>query len=134
LLSSDLHYDLPPERIAQTPADRRDESRLLVLDRKTGQRRHERFARLACLLPPRGQLVLNDSGSLAGSTGRCEDGPAARVQALFLRCDPEESGADATGSGRLRPGEDLLNPGFIYRLRCGRDACGRLGGAAGAYG
>jgi S-adenosylmethionine:tRNA ribosyltransferase-isomerase len=43
---SELDYELPPELIAQHPADRRDASRLLVYDRKTGAVRHRTFAEL----------------------------------------------------------------------------------------
>jgi S-adenosylmethionine:tRNA ribosyltransferase-isomerase len=43
---SELDYELPPELIAQHPADRRDASRLLVFDRKTGAVRHRTFAEL----------------------------------------------------------------------------------------
>jgi len=45
--SSELDYNLPPELIAQTPAARRDESRLLVYDRADGAVRHRRFLDLA---------------------------------------------------------------------------------------
>jgi len=41
--SAELDYDLPPELIAQHPLERRDESRLLVYDRSTGEVRHRRF-------------------------------------------------------------------------------------------
>src|SRR5919206_3673693 len=44
--ASVLDYDLPPELIAQRPAERRDESRLLVYDRASGAVRHRRFAEL----------------------------------------------------------------------------------------
>src|ERR687887_212160 len=44
--SSVLEYDLPPELIAQHPAERRDQSRLLVYERATGAVRHRRFAEL----------------------------------------------------------------------------------------
>src|SRR5438876_844560 len=44
--SSELDYDLPPELIAQRPAPRRDESRLLVYDRASGNVRHRRFSDL----------------------------------------------------------------------------------------
>src|SRR5438105_5456777 len=42
--SSALEYELPPELIAQRPAERRDESRLLVYERASGDVRHRRFA------------------------------------------------------------------------------------------
>jgi len=56
----DLDYELPPELIAQHPAERRDESRLLVFDRKTGAIRHRRFRELPGEL--HGELaVVNDT-------------------------------------------------------------------------
>ena len=57
---SDLDYELPPELIAQHPAERRDESRLLVFERATGAVRHRRFSDLPDEL--RGELVVvNDT-------------------------------------------------------------------------
>jgi S-adenosylmethionine:tRNA ribosyltransferase-isomerase len=56
----DLDYELPPELIAQHPADRRDESRLLVFERATGTVRHRRFRELPDEL--HGELaVVNDT-------------------------------------------------------------------------
>ena len=40
LKTSDFYYDLPQELIAQTPLDRRDGSRLMVLDKETGETSH----------------------------------------------------------------------------------------------
>ncbi len=45
--ASELEYELPPELIAQRPAARRDESRLLVFSRATGEVRHRRLPRSA---------------------------------------------------------------------------------------
>jgi S-adenosylmethionine:tRNA ribosyltransferase-isomerase len=59
--SSELDYDLPPELIAQHPAARRDESRLLVHDRASGATRHRRFADLPTELPERTLVVVNDT-------------------------------------------------------------------------
>ncbi|HXR12176.1 MAG TPA: tRNA preQ1(34) S-adenosylmethionine ribosyltransferase-isomerase QueA [Gaiellaceae bacterium] len=57
---SELDYDLPPELIAQHPAARRDESRLLVVERKDGSVRHRRFSELPAEL--HGELVVvNDT-------------------------------------------------------------------------
>jgi S-adenosylmethionine:tRNA ribosyltransferase-isomerase len=58
--TAELDYELPPELIAQRPAARRDESRLLVYDRATGDIRHRRFAELPGEL--HGELVVvNDT-------------------------------------------------------------------------
>ncbi len=58
---SDFDYELPPERIAQYPADRRDSSRLLELDRRTGETAHHMFPAIVKLLQPGDVLVLNDT-------------------------------------------------------------------------
>ena len=59
--TADFHFDLPPELIAQQPAARRDASRLLVLQRKSGKIEHRQFPNLLEFLNPGDVLVLNDS-------------------------------------------------------------------------
>ena len=59
--TSDFYYDLPEELIAQTPLERRDGSRLMVLDRETGALEHRHFFDLPDYLRPGDCLVLNDS-------------------------------------------------------------------------
>ncbi|MGM9615633.1 MAG: tRNA preQ1(34) S-adenosylmethionine ribosyltransferase-isomerase QueA [Oscillospiraceae bacterium] len=59
--TSDFMYDLPEELIAQTPAEKRDSSRLMVLDKQTGEIEHRHFYDLPTYLRPGDCLVLNDS-------------------------------------------------------------------------
>jgi S-adenosylmethionine:tRNA ribosyltransferase-isomerase len=59
--ASDFDYSLPPELIAQAPAPKRDQSRLLVLDRTTQQISHRHFLDLPEFFSPGDLLVLNDS-------------------------------------------------------------------------
>jgi S-adenosylmethionine:tRNA ribosyltransferase-isomerase len=59
--TSDFHYELPKELIAQTPLERRDDSRLMRLDKRTGVLEHRRFFELPELLREGDCLVLNDS-------------------------------------------------------------------------
>ncbi len=60
-LKSDFYYDLPEELIAQTPADPRDSSRLLVYDRETGQIEHKIFRDIADYLKKGDVLVVNNT-------------------------------------------------------------------------
>ena len=59
--TADFDFHLPPEQIALHPAPRREESRLLVLDRRTGARVHSRFGDVGRFLPPHSLLVLNET-------------------------------------------------------------------------
>ena len=58
---SDFYYDLPEELIAQTPVYPRDSSRLMVLDRKTGDIEHKIFRDIADCIEPCDTLVINDT-------------------------------------------------------------------------
>jgi len=58
---SELDYELPAELIAQRPLERRDDSRLLVYERATGEVRHCRFAELSEELDPDELVVVNDT-------------------------------------------------------------------------
>ena len=59
--TSDFYYDLPQELIAQTPLEKRDASRLMVLRRADGSISHEHFYQLIDHLHPGDCLVMNDS-------------------------------------------------------------------------
>lgn len=61
LKKSDYYYDLPQELIAQTPAEPRDSSRLLVYDRKTGKTEHRIFRDIKEYLRPGDVLVINNT-------------------------------------------------------------------------
>ncbi len=80
----DFWYDLPEELIAQTPLEKRDTSRLLVMNRKTGQIKHQHFYDIIDYLNPGDCLVMNDSRVLpARLLGHRPTGGA--VELLLLR-------------------------------------------------
>ena len=82
--TSDFWYDLPEELIAQTPLEKRDSSRLLVLDRHSGDVRHKHFYDIIDYLQPGDCLVMNDSRVLpARLLGHRPSGGA--VEVLLLR-------------------------------------------------
>ena len=59
--TSDFHYDLPEELIASRPLENRDGSRMMLVNRATGEITHHHFHEFAELLPPDHLLVLNDT-------------------------------------------------------------------------
>lgn len=80
----DFWYDLPEELIAQTPLEKRDTSRLLVMNRRTGEVEHKHFYNILDYLQPGDCLVMNDSRVLpARLLGHRPTGGA--VEVLLLR-------------------------------------------------
>ncbi len=115
LTLADFRYDLPPERIAQTPAEPRDSSRLMVLDRKTGELEHRVFRDIVEYLDPGDTLVINDTrvipARIIGYRARRADGSegsASPVELLLLRQRGEGIWETLAGPGkRARPGDIL---------------------------
>lgn len=81
----DFYYDLPPELIAQTPLERRDASRLLTLDRETGEVAHRHFYDIAEFLQPGDCLVLNDSRVLPARLLGHREPTGGAVEVLLLK-------------------------------------------------
>lgn len=106
----EFDYELPPKLIAQEPLADRSGSRLMVLDRGTGEVQHRRFVELPALLDAGDLLVVNDTRVIpARLLGRRETG--ARIEVLMLR--PVADGgwlALARPTRRLSPGERLIIP------------------------
>ncbi|MEK6674091.1 MAG: S-adenosylmethionine:tRNA ribosyltransferase-isomerase [Planctomycetota bacterium] len=104
----DLDYDLPPELIAQHPPDRREEARLLVLNRSTGEFQDARITDLPQFLRAGDLAVFNDTKVLpAKFTARRPTG--GKVEGLFIDSDSEgQWRVMLKGSGRLKPGESIL--------------------------
>jgi S-adenosylmethionine:tRNA ribosyltransferase-isomerase len=102
--TSHYDFDLPADRIAQFPTDRRGDSRLLVLNRSTGEIEHKNFADLADLIPAGDALVLNTTRVFrARLLGVRDNGTPAEV--LLLRSlGGLEWEAMVHPGGKLKPG------------------------------
>lgn len=86
-------YPLPPENIAQHPADRREDSRLFVLHRETDEREHRHFADIIDLLQRGDLLVVNDTKVFpARLLGQKETGGKAEVFLLSYPLLTDETG------------------------------------------
>ena len=106
--TSDFYYDLPEELIAQTPLEKRDASRLMLLDKVTGATENRHFYELPELLREGDCLVLNDSRVLpARLFGRRPTGGA--VEVLLLTDKGERCWECLVRPGRkARPGDRLI--------------------------
>ncbi len=124
---SDYDYHLPIKHIAQTPADRRDRSRLLRLCRKTGRTHHHRFDDLVHLLAPGDVLVVNNTEVIpARLFGRKETG--GRVEVLLLnypQARPDDATGRMTGRCLIRASR---RPGVGTRIRLGDAATATVTG------
>lgn len=107
--TSDFYYDLPPELIAQTPLERRDSSRLMVLDKETGEVQHRHFYDLPQYLRPGDCLVLNDSRVLPARLLGRRDPSGGAVEVLLLVDRGENCWECLVRPGRkLRPGQKVV--------------------------
>ena len=84
---SEFHYDLPASAIAQEPADPRDHSRLLVLDRRSETLQHKRFYDLVDLLKP-GDLLVTNSTKVFPARLRGRKASGGKVEVLLLSPSP----------------------------------------------
>ena len=98
--TTDFHFDLPPEQIAQQPAARRDGSRLLVLERKSGKIAHCQFPDLLGFLKPGDVLVLNNSRVIPARLHGNNEKTGGKFEILLL-----EENAPNDWWAMMRPGK-----------------------------
>ena len=103
--TSDFYYELPEELIAQTPLKKRDSSRLMYLNRRTGEIEHRHFHDIVELLRPGDCLILNDSRVLPARLYGVREGTGARVEFLLLTQREKDVWEVLAGPGKkARPG------------------------------
>ena len=139
--TADYDFHLPPEQIAQSPARRRDESRLMVVHRATGTIEHRRFSDLVELIPPGDLLVVNRTRVFrARLLGLRPSGAPAEVLLLRRVGDGERWEAMVSPGGKLKPGRRVhVAPEFdvviesiterrtrIVRLECADNAAAMI--------
>lgn len=82
--TKDFYFDLPEELIAQTPAEKRDSSRLLVLDKRTGEIEHKHFYDVIDYLKPGDLLVMNNSKVIPARLYGVKEGTGSAIEFLLL--------------------------------------------------
>ena len=81
----DFYFDLPQELIAQDPLEDRASSRLLVLDRETGEVTHRKFRDILGYLNPGDCLVINDTKVIPARLIGSREGTNAKIEVLLLK-------------------------------------------------
>ena len=97
--TSDFYYDLPEELIAQDPLEDRSSSRLLVLDKKTGETEHHVFREIVDYLDPGDCLVINDTKVIPARLIGAKEETGAKIEVLLLK-----RGADDVWETLVKPG------------------------------
>lgn len=115
--TSDYDFVLPAEQIAQTPLANREASRLMVVDRATGQIAHRAFSDLATMIPAGDVLVVNRTRVLrARLLGTRASGAPAEILLLKPLGDGRYEAMVSPG-GKLRPGRTVtVAPGFTVEI------------------
>ena len=83
--TDDFDYELPKELIAQTPLSKRDESRLLVLDKESGEVVHKKFYDIIDYLNPGDALVINDTKVIPARIVGVKEDTGAIIELLLLK-------------------------------------------------
>ena len=104
---SDFDYVLPPERIAHYPLEKRSDSRLMVLERQSGQIQHQHFYNLVEWLNPGDVLVFNDSRVIpARLLGRKQTG--GKVEILIERVLAPDQVLAHVKASHIKPGQAIF--------------------------
>lgn len=127
--TSDFDYELPAELIAQKPARPRDCSRLLLLDKESGEISHHRFYEISDYLKKGDVLVLNDSKVFPARLLGHKEGTGGAVE-IFLHKKKEHGEWECLVGGRVREGlkiEFSRNPLQATLLKDNGDGTWRVG-------
>ena len=113
--TSDFYYDLPQELIAQDPLEDRSSSRLMVLDKKTGETEHHVFREIEEYLHPGDCLVVNDTKVIPARLIGSKIGTDAKIEILLLKRKDDQvwetlvkPGKKAKPGARISFGDGLL--------------------------
>ena len=109
LSTHDFYYDLPEELIAQTPAKRRDSSRLMVIDRKTHELSHKIFHDIIDYIDEKDVLVINDSKVIPARMYGMKEDTGAAIEVVMLRARGLDVWETLTRPGKkCKPGTVII--------------------------
>lgn len=105
----DFYYDLPKELIAQDPLEDRSSSRLMVLDKKTGEVEHKVFKDILDYLKPGDCLVINNTKVIPARLFGVKEGTLAKIELLLLKRKENDVWETLVKPGKkAKPGTKIL--------------------------
>ena len=118
MLVKDFDYELPEELIAQDPIEDRSASRLMVLDRQTGETSHHIFREIADMLNPGDCLVINDTKVIPARLYGNRVGHTGKIEVLLLKRRENDIWETLVRPGKkLRPGTEVEFGGGLLKGR-----------------
>lgn len=114
--TSDFNYNLPENLIAQTPLEKRDHSKLMVLHKDNGKIEHKHFYDILDFINPGDCLILNDSRVLPARIYGIKDGTGAKVEFLLLNQKDKDTWEVLAGPGKkAKPGTSFTFGGGLLK-------------------
>ena len=117
--TNDFDYNLPEELIAQTPLEKRDNSKLMIIDKKTGEIKHEIFSNIINYLNKDDILVLNDTKVIpARIIGEKSDTKAVIELLLLKNTDTDTWECLAKPAKRIKKGTEIRFGNGLLKANC----------------
>ncbi len=117
--TKDFYYDLPKELIAQTPVEPRDSSRLLVMNKTSGELEHRHFYDITEYLQPGDCLIVNDSRVLPARIYGSKKDTGGHIEFLLLTQKEQDVWEVLAKPGRkAQPGTWFVLEKACWKLRC----------------
>lgn len=114
--TSNFNYNLPENLIAQTPLEKRDHSKLMVLHKDNGKIEHKHFYDILDFINPGDCLILNDSRVLPARIYGIKDGTGAKVEFLLLNQKGKDTWEVLAGPGKkAKPGTSFTFGGGLLK-------------------
>ena len=116
--TDDFDFELPLELIAQSPILKRDESKLLVMDRKTGEIKHEHFYNIISYLNKGDVLVLNDTKVIPARLFGIKEETEAHIEVLLLSEEEKDTWKCLVKPAKRVKIGTIINFGDILKAEC----------------
>lgn len=111
----DFYYELPKELIAQTPIEKRDESRLMVIDRKNDKIEHKKFKDIIDYLNPGDTLVINETKVIPARLFGHRKDKEEKIEVLLLTRSGDSWECLVKPGKKMKIGTEVI---FSDRLKC----------------